>query len=204
MLSVRLDAVERGGFWSVVSGSGVLDDPASSVVVVTNVTGPSMFRYSLSPSCFLSATVKRFDQVSPAVLDRNSIAIGCQSAFVSTGAAEVTNGKGRWSRLSGSGVVSDPNSANTSVSSIVTSLSSFEWRVSAAGCVDSVAVLSVSQNGSGCNCSVSNLGGGLFLSSCDPPIDRTITGNASFTVPVIVSSLSIVSGRPKWVDLLGC
>jgi hypothetical protein len=214
------------GNWSVFLGSGTFLTPQSYATDVDVLSVGSVYRWTLygcGGSTFSDVKVKRYTQVSPALINISALSINCQSAIVSAGAEPVVNGIGTWSVVNGSGIPLFSHVATTPISSMSDVFNVFEWRVSGPFCNDDVAYLTVDRTSEQqflgppppqepsprlqkCLCSEVPLSQGGFVSSCDPLVPIVLTSGVVFNVPlslesvtttnssvVIVSSVMIVS-----------
>lgn len=119
------------GYWTIVSGGGIIDDPTSPTTLVTDLEmGPNVFRWTVS-----LGDCSRSDQVTITngdVIQAETIPdfITCESD-VQLGANDPGNAIGRWTRGSyGSGEIVDDDNPNTMVRNLGPGDNEFVWTIS--------------------------------------------------------------------------
>ena len=123
------------GAWTILNGGGVLGDPANPTTTISNLpAGITTLRWTISNgSCTAS-----FDDV---VLSRDTLpevanAGADQQVCADTAgllAVSLVNATGAWSVVSGSGLITNPDSAGTQVTGLAFGLNVFQWTVSPNG-----------------------------------------------------------------------
>lgn len=136
------------GSWSLLSGSGIIEDQNSSQTPVS-VLGPgqNIFAWTISngvcPSSSdqLIITVDAFPSVASAGNDRNT----CTSSDSLHGNLPVT-GTGTWSLINGSALIGNTGSAQTPVTGLVTGTNLFEWKITNGTCPSSADTVAITYN----------------------------------------------------------
>lgn len=138
------------GSWTVLSGTGVFSSATNPAASVTGLSaGGNVFRWTISnANCAASVsnvTITSFSAPSPATAGAAQTV--CTN-FVNLNAGAVTSGTGLWSVLTGTGLITSPNSASTSVTGLSSGINIFQWTVSNGPCVASSATVQVLFSGS--------------------------------------------------------
>lgn len=127
------------GIWTVVSGSGTVDSPNSPTSTVSNLgIGNNIFRWTITNAACPPSTdevqVSRKAETTQANAgtDQNL----CTSSTTLAGNAP-QNGSGFWTIISGTGTITDPTAANTTVTGLGNGQSVFRWTISNLPCSSS-------------------------------------------------------------------
>ncbi|MCT4587964.1 MAG: PKD domain-containing protein [Carboxylicivirga sp.] len=122
-----IDPEVGSGFWSLISGGGVIDDPTKAGTVVTDLRrGENVFRWTVTNgvcSYFSDVTVTN-GSVEEANAGRNDTT--CVGA-IHLSANEPINALGEWSVVEGSGVFDDKTKFNTWVRGLDEGENRFVW-----------------------------------------------------------------------------
>ena len=119
------------GVWTRTSGSGILSDPSSPNSNVTNLSvGVNTFVWTISNgTCTNSnATVTITREEPPTTADAGTDQTICSTSF-NLNANTPTVGTGTWTVINGSGVITNPNSPNTSITGLSAGLNTFRWTI---------------------------------------------------------------------------
>ena len=140
------DSIDFGtGTWSLVSGAGSILQPNSNQSIVSNLNvGQNMFLWVVSngvcPSKKDTVIITVFAPPAPAFAGQDEVVCGNSVLLSGSG---VVNGVGTWSLLSGSGLFSQPNSANTLVTGLSPGQNVFAWTIVNGVCPPSSDTISV-------------------------------------------------------------
>ncbi len=129
-------AVVGAGNWTLIAGTGAISNAANPNSAVTGLgVGANSFVWTITNGVCLSTsdtvTFTR-DAVAPAALAGPDKDI-CESFTTLTGNIPAY-GQGTWTILSGSGVVTTPNSPNSTITSINTGTTVLTWTISNGTC----------------------------------------------------------------------
>lgn len=136
------------GFWTVISGNSVVEDPLDPQSGVTNLTiGQNTFVWNISsggcldPS-FRTDTVNVFlyDALQPAANagpDQN-ICTPLTTASLQ-GNSPIFPAVGEWTLISGSGIIANPSSPSTEVSGLAVGENVFQWTIFNGPCPNSIS-----------------------------------------------------------------
>ncbi len=145
------------GTWSLVSGIGLIGNPADPNTTVTGLgTGITIFRWTISnPPCAVA-----FDEVSINNLGNVTISNAGQDQTLCNSQATLagntaTIGIGQWTLVSGNGTISAPSSPTSTVTNLGVGLNVFRWTIINGNCppsfddviVTRVAAVSVASAG---------------------------------------------------------
>jgi gliding motility-associated-like protein len=182
------------GLWQVYSGTGVFNDPLSDNTTVNGLsTGTNSFVWTVSNgSCPSSSDTVR---ITVDALPTTSVA-GSDQAICSSASALNGNipavGSGTWSVLSGSGNISNPNTFNTTVTSLGTGTNRFIWRISNGSCPSSRDTVSIIRSINPSTASAGNnqtiCSSSAFLNAVNPSVGtglwQVFTGGANISNPL--------------------
>ncbi|HRH35945.1 MAG TPA: hypothetical protein PKY12_12850, partial [Catalimonadaceae bacterium] len=121
----------NGGNWNLISGAGTISTFNNGMQAVINGLnpGPNVFEYETSTQCGLlkdTIIVTRFvEPVANAGANQNVC-----STSATLNAAAPAIGTGRWTRVSGSGTVTNPTLRNSTVTGLGVGNNVFKWKVS--------------------------------------------------------------------------
>ncbi len=134
------------GTWSVVSGSGTFTNINLETSNVTGLTvGTNVFAWTISSTCGSSAsnvtiTVDQAPTIAAASANQ-TICINTPTASISGNIPTV--GTGTWTIISGSGTITTPGNAVTSVTNLAVGVNIFEWSISNGVCAPSTAQVQI-------------------------------------------------------------
>jgi len=124
------------GLWSLVSGSGQIQNPSSAQTQVTGLgTGANTFRWTISNApCTNSSDDVIINSTTNAVTaTAGQDQVLCTESAVLAGNS-AGNGTGIWSVVSGSGTFTSPNSPGTSATNLGTGDNVFRWTITNGTC----------------------------------------------------------------------
>jgi gliding motility-associated-like protein len=129
------------GQWTVVSGSGVIDDPTNPNTEVTGLTvGENIFEWTIDSGVCAG---EDSDQVSVFIFptDQQEAIAGPDQEFCSTVSSAGLSANsatfpaiGTWTLVSGTGTFADANYPNTTVSGLTVGVNTFAWTISNGPC----------------------------------------------------------------------
>lgn len=143
VMAANIPTFPATGTWTLVSGGGTIADPSDPGTSITGLpVGTNVFQWATSNgSCEGGNGV---DQVIILVFDENAPVANagpdqqlCTSTLATTtmaGSALIGPATGTWTLVSGSGVISNPNSPATAVIDLAVGLNVLEWTVSNGPC----------------------------------------------------------------------
>ncbi len=191
------------GTWTVVSGGGVFADPNSPTTDVTGLTvGTYVLRWTLSNGLCSSSS----DEVTIEVFDENNLAADagadqeiCTPANTVTmaGSAVISPSVGTWTLLSGTGVISNPNSPNSAVIDLEVGTSVFVWTVDNGPCANGITTDTMEVRVFDENNPPANAGPDQEL--CTPGTSASLSG--SNVIPPAVGTWTVVQGTGVFADL---
>lgn len=186
------------GTWTLISGSGVVQDPNSATSSVSNLgLGDNVFRWTLDNGpCDETGT---FDEVIITIFDASSPAAnaGSDKQFCVTGLNTVTleateviyPAEGTWSVIAGSGIFDDANDPFTTATGLSIGTNTFLWTVNNGPCAaptsDEVTITIYNDDPSPANA-------GADVSFCTP--QSTYTMQATAAIAPAVGVWTLVSG----------
>ncbi|MDP3143919.1 MAG: gliding motility-associated C-terminal domain-containing protein, partial [Bacteroidota bacterium] len=178
------------GTWSVISGGGIITNSLSPNSTVTGLTvGTNILEWTIvsAGSCSVSNSTMTI-QVDPAasVASAGSNQTLCISnpTTVLSGNSPIV-GIGTWSVIVGSGVITTPTLATSSVTGLLSGINILEWTVTNGACANSSTVSIQVDN----TPSISNAGSNQTI--CATTSSTTLNGN----VPTVgVGTWSVLSG----------
>jgi hypothetical protein len=148
------------GFWSIVSGPGVITNPASPTTTVTGVTAgngsiPTILQWTVSNGSCASTSdqVSLINYASPTVANAGADQEDCAGDFTLAGNAAVS-GTGVWSivGLANGAVIGNPSDPVSTVTGLTAGSSvTLRWTISNGVCSDSFdEVILTHSDGAGC------------------------------------------------------
>ena len=133
------------GSWSLVSGSGTITSPTSATTTLNNLgVGVNVFEWVITngvcvaPSATLAITVDPAPTTANAGVNQ-TICVN-SSALMTANSAAI--GTGSWTVVSGSGTITAPTSANTSITNLGLGINVFAWTISN-NCSTSTSTVSI-------------------------------------------------------------
>ncbi len=138
------DPISGAGVWVLLSGSGVITPTSDTTADVTGLTvGPNVFAWVITTFCeVVSDQVTITLETTPTVADAGFDQITCSSS-TNMNAVAATVGVGTWTLISGTGIITTPNSPNSGITGLGIGLNVFQWTVinSCASTVDQVSII---------------------------------------------------------------
>lgn len=127
------------GTWTLISGKGTITSPNSPTSTVTGLgTGPNVFKWTIAnPPCSSSTSMVTITGVGvPSSANAGPDQIICGGTSASLSGNIPSTGTGKWTLVSGSGTITSPNSANTTVTGLGLGNNVFRWSIANAPCSD--------------------------------------------------------------------
>ena len=135
------------GAWTLQSGAGTIVTPGSPNTLITGLgIGDNVFRWTVNngpcgPATFDEVLIKVFDNRQDAALAGPDQSI-CIPTFPNTvtlnGLPVIYPATGTWSLVSGTGSITSPNSASTTVTGLGVGTSVFQWTIDNGPCVNPI------------------------------------------------------------------
>jgi gliding motility-associated-like protein len=135
------------GTWSVLSGSGTIASPTLATSNITGLTiGLNILEWSISSgTCGVSSSTMSIQldaaPTSPSVSVSQTICAVNPTATISGNVPTV--GTGSWSLVSGSGTITSPTSATTTLNNLGVGVNVFEWVITNGVCVAPIATVAI-------------------------------------------------------------
>jgi gliding motility-associated-like protein len=135
------------GTWSVLSGSGTIASPTLATSNITGLTiGLNILEWSISSgTCGVSSSTMSIQldaaPTSPSVSVSQTICVVNPTATISGNVPTV--GTGSWSLVSGSGTITSPTSATTTLNNLGVGVNVFEWVITNGVCVAPIATVAI-------------------------------------------------------------
>ncbi len=172
------------GGWSLFSGTGTLANANTSITTVSGLgLGTNVFQYTINNGPCGAPTV---DQVAITVFSADqpianagsdqSLCLPTNSAFLN-GSPLISPATGTWTLVSGTGIISSPNSSSTTVTGLSIGQNIFRWTISNGPCspattLDEVTITIFNNLQAAANA-------GPDQSICEPVTSATLAGNAA-------------------------
>jgi len=193
--------VQAPGSWSVISGTGTFATPNSPTSTVSGLsTGDNVFRWTVNYQTCGTTTddvvVRAYDPGHP-VASAGPNQDLCQPTSTTTLAANVATAPaiGTWTLVSGTGVITSPNSPTSTVTGLGQGTNVFRWTIDNGACTPptssqvSIRVFSSAQP-------AANAGPDQQL--CSPTLSTTLAGNA--TIAPATGVWTVVSGTGTFAN----
>jgi gliding motility-associated-like protein len=189
------------GNWTLVSGSGIINDPGDPNSQVTGLAlGPNVFRWTVdngpcSAPTMDEVTISLFNgsaQQADAGPDQELCSTGPNTVMAAN--AAVLPATGQWSVQQGTAVFADAPSATTSVSGLATGVNILVWSLDNGACGTSNSTVNITVFDS--NNPVADAGPDQQLCT---PITATNLAGSSLLAPAI-GTWTLVSGSGNIVD----
>ena len=172
------------GTWTLYSGSGTIASNNNPATTVNNLnTGENIFIWtSVNGYCPASKdTVKITVYASPTTANAGSAQSVCENTATLNGNTPVA-GIGNWSLVSGSGTITYPGIANTTVTDLGLGTNIFRWTISNAPCADSYSDVAITYNSCAATITTSTaLTGSPFCSNTGYSVSVAFTTTGTFT-----------------------
>jgi gliding motility-associated-like protein len=135
------------GIWAIVSGSGNFANTTSPTSAINNVAfGTNIFTWTISNgTCPPSVdTMLIIVDSVPTAANAGANQTLCENnPTTSLNANTPTLGVGLWTLISGSGIITNPTSATTTVTNLATGTNVFQWAISLGNCSASVSTVTI-------------------------------------------------------------
>lgn len=124
------------GLWTLISGSGNITTPTSEITGITGLgVGPNVFQWTISnlPCPPSSSQVTITGGAIPTVANAGIAQTVCGTSATLAGNT-ATVGVGTWTLISGTGIITSPNSENTGVTGLSVGPNVFQWTIALLPC----------------------------------------------------------------------
>ncbi len=209
------------GTWTLVSGSGTITTPGSSTSSITNLgIGTNVFQWSVNngpcgaPTNDL-VTINLFDgNAQPADAGADQSVCSSSPQVTVTANTPVGSATGSWSIISGTGIITTPNSPTTTITGLGVGTVLAQWSINNGTCgtsTDQLVISVYNQNNPAANAGpdqelcTPTTGATLAGSNLTGPASGTwsvIQGSGTFANPALsstaVSSLSVGENIFSW------
>lgn len=190
------------GQWTVVSGSGIFADANHPGTAVSGLSvGANTFRWTvingLCSNSSAEVTVFLFDDAN-ADADAGADQQICrpQSTVTMAGSTLTFPATGTWTLVSGTGLISNPNSANTAIIDLQVGTSVFAWTVDNGPCANGITSDTMVVEVFDLNNPVAQAGPDQEL--CTPGTSATLAGSS--VIAPAVGTWSVVQGAGSFAD----
>ena len=136
------------GVWNVITGPGLIITPTSpNSQVITLGFGSNVFEWEISNGvCPLStSTVEIYQDQNPTVSNAGTSQSVCATTATLNGNIPAV-GTGTWTLISGSGIITSPNSPNSGLTSLGVGANVFQWTIGSGVCPPSSSTVSITRN----------------------------------------------------------
>ncbi len=196
--------VPATGTWTLVSGTGVITDPASPTSTVTGLgIGQNIFQWTVDNGPCTGITT---DQMSIFIYDPNNPAANagpsqsfCTPVTSTTmqGSAVTFPAQGTWTQASGpTATIVSPNDPATAITGVGVGVSTFVWTVNNGACANPITSSSMTITLADGDAQSADAGPDQSL--CGTATGTTLAGNAP--VGVATGSWSVVSGTATFAN----
>ena len=175
------DPISGAGVWVLLSGSGTITSTSDTTANVTGLTvGENVFAWVITTFCeVVSDQVTITLETTPTIADAGPDQITCGTTTNLAGVA-ATVGVGTWTLVSGTGIITSPNSPVTGITGLGIGLNVFQWTVinSCASTVDQVAIVTFAMP------TVANAGADQFICADNGVLtgNNVVVGNGIWTL----------------------
>ncbi len=118
------------GLWSVISGTGMFEDPTNNTTIVSDLSfGNNTFRWTVSNNeCTSYSDVNVFSTMPDSALyDAGEDQEVCEDHTVLEANELLPGWEGRWEIVGGGGTIAEPTNRITEVSNLILGLNVFRW-----------------------------------------------------------------------------
>lgn len=125
------------GLWTLVSGSGVITDPANPTSSITGLQpGNNIFSWTVSNGACPPSSAQVIISVDeiPQPANAGGDASICENSFVLQGNTP-SSGTGVWSIVSGGGSLNDVNNPNATISGLTVGTTVLSWTITSGACI---------------------------------------------------------------------
>lgn len=138
------------GKWKVLSGTAIFSDSTLASTAITGLSaGPNQLLWSISNgSCTPSSdTVIITSALTPTTANAGTDQTACATTAVLNGNTP-TVGAGVWTKINGSGTITNPSSPTSTVTGLSAGTNTFVWTISNSPCTSTSDTLVITQAGS--------------------------------------------------------
>ncbi|MDQ3109621.1 MAG: SBBP repeat-containing protein, partial [Bacteroidota bacterium] len=179
------------GFWTLISGTGIITTPSSATSVVNGVSvGTNVFRWTISngtcPSTFDEVTITR--DPNPTTANAGPDQTICSASTTLAGNTP-SIGSGTWTLISGTGTIVTPSSPSSAVNGLSIGANVFRWTTTNGTCPSSFDEVTITRDP---NPTVSNAGPDQTICSSSATLagNNPSTGNGAWT---LISGTGIIT-----------
>lgn len=124
------------GLWTVTAGTGTVLNPGNSTSAVVSLSqGLNSFVWTVTlGACTSSAQLDIFREIPPATSNAGVSQVICGSNTTLSGNVATNNGIGTWTLVSGSCIITNPNSPTSTVTNIAPGVTTLRWTISNGVC----------------------------------------------------------------------
>jgi len=136
------------GLWSVISGTGTIISTGNPTTTVNGLSfGSNIFQWAISNGVcpVTTSTLQVYRDIPPTAATVSTSQTVCATTATMSGNIP-TVGTGLWSLVSGSGTITAPGSAVTSVTALGVGTNIFQWTISNGVCPAETATLSITRD----------------------------------------------------------
>lgn len=180
------------GMWTLLAGNGTIANASSATSAITGMTAPlNLLEWRISngtcPSSADSVLIL-IDAMPTAAAAGNDNTL-CNSSDVLSGNVPLT-GTGQWTLISGTGIISNPNAASTTVSGLSVGQNIFQWTISNGVCPasDDQVIITVDANPT-----TASAGSDLQTCSSSGTLSGNVPVTGSGTWTVIAGGASVLT-----------
>jgi gliding motility-associated-like protein len=203
------------GTWTLVSGAGTIGTPGSPTTAITElVVGDNVFRWTVNngpcgPVTFDDVLIRVYDDRQDAATAGPDQSI-CVPTFPNTvvlnGMPPIYPAVGTWTLVSGTGVITSPNSFNTAVTGLDVGTNIFQWTINNGPCANPITSDQVSIFVFDAAAPVANAGPDQGL--CTPIVNTvmagsTLVGPQTGTWTLVSGSGTIVNPQNPQTEITG-
>ena len=131
------------GTWTLFSGGATILNPVSPTSAVFNLSsGQNVFVWTISGGgCPTDADTVIFQVLpAPTISNAGQDQFLCNDSVATLSANIPIVGSGEWALVSGSGIITNPFSPNTTVTNLGATINVFEWKISSGSCASTDVV----------------------------------------------------------------
>jgi gliding motility-associated-like protein len=190
------------GLWTVVAGTGVFNDASSPTTTVTGLSvGANTFRWTVSNGLCSSGS----DEVTIFIYDNSNANSNAgpdqeictpDSAVTMAGSAVIFPAQGTWTLVSGTGLISNPNSPTSTVLDLSVGTNVFVWTVDNGPCSNGITRDTMEVRVFDANNPSANAGPDQEL--CTPGTSAVLNGSA--VIAPAVGTWTVVQGTGTFAD----
>lgn len=124
------------GLWTITAGTGTVLNPGNSTSAVVSLSqGLNSFVWTVTlGACTSSDQLDIYREIPPATANAGLSQVICGSSTSLNGNVATNNGTGTWTLVSGSCIISNPNSPTSTVTNIAPGVTTLRWTISNGVC----------------------------------------------------------------------